>query len=311
MENLEIHRFPVSGESGGGQRLDQFLAARLHNLSRSSIQRLIKDAMVFVDDQPAKSKLKLAAGNIVLIKVPPPPPPTVVQPQAIPLEILYEDEDLLVVNKAPGIVVHPAAGNSDGTLVNALLHHCRGRLSGLGGAQRPGIVHRLDKDTSGCLVAAKTDLAHQEISRQFADRETTKIYRCVVQGIPCPSSGKIENHIGRHPVNRQKMAVLTPPMGKLAVTDFEVLREGREGKNAWSLVECRLHTGRTHQIRVHMKSLGCPILGDPIYAQPSRQKPAAPRLLLHACQLGFTHPTSGEDLCFTAPLPEAFLPYSR
>ena len=233
-----------------------------------------------------------------------------VEPQAIPLEVIYEDKDFIVINKESGIVVHPAFGNHDGTLVNALLHHCHGELSGIGGVQRPGIVHRLDKDTSGCLVAAKNDIAHQEISRQFADRETTKIYHCVVQGIPSPPSGRIENQIGRHPVNRQKMAVVEAPAGKRAVTDYKVLRKSSASKAQWAFTECHLHTGRTHQIRVHMKSLGCPILGDEIYAQPPRQQPSAPRLLLHASQLGFTHPSSKEALSFTAPLPEAFSPYS-
>jgi 23S rRNA pseudouridine1911/1915/1917 synthase len=305
-EYSETHQFLVSGASGEGLRLDQFLAKQLCHLSRSRIQQLIKDNMVFVDGQVAKPKLKLASGDTITVKVPEPVPLTAVRPQAIALDVVYEDEDLLVINKASGIVVHPAAGNPEGTLVNALLHHCQGELSGIGGVLRPGIIHRLDKDTSGCLVAAKNDLAHQRISRQFADRETTKIYHCVVQGIPSPPQGTIENHIGRHPVNRQKMAVVDPPKGKTAVTRYKILSQSTTGKDPWSLVQCQLHTGRTHQIRVHMKSLGCPILGDEIYAQPSRQQPAATRLLLHASQLGFTHPTTGEKLSFTAPLPGAF-----
>lgn len=309
-EYLETHQFLVSGESGGGLRLDQFLAKQLCHLSRSRIQQLIKDNMVFVDNRPAKPKLKLAPGNTVIVNIPEPLPLTAVEPQAISLEVVYEDEDLVVINKASGMVVHPAAGNPDGTLVNALLHHCQGELSGIGGVLRPGIIHRLDKDTSGCLVAAKNDLTHQGISRQFADRETTKTYHCVVQGIPSPPQGTVENHIGRHPVNRQKMAVVDPPKGKIAVTGYKILSQSTAGKDHWSLVECQLHTGRTHQIRVHMKSLGCPILGDEIYSQPSRQQPAVSRLLLHASQLGFTHPATGEKLSFTAPLPEAFEPFT-
>jgi len=287
-------------------RLDQFLTKQLDHLSRSRIQQLIKDNTVLVDGEKTKPKLKLVLGNEILVEVPDPIPLASVEPQAIPLDVLYEDEDFIIVNKESGMVVHPAAGNPDGTLVNALLHHCQGELSGIGGVQRPGIVHRLDKDTSGCMVAAKNDLAHQEISRQFADRETTKIYHCVVQGIPSPTQGKIENQIGRHPVNRQKMSVLEPPAGKVAITDYKILESSSKDKTKWALIECHLHTGRTHQIRVHMKSLGCPILGDVIYSQPSRQNPSVSRLLLHASQLGFTHPRTKEPLTFTAPTPEAF-----
>jgi len=310
IENSEKYRFLVAEESGAGLRLDHFLTNRLKHLSRSRIQQLIKDNTVLVDGMTAKPKLKLAVGNEITVEVPDPVPLVAVEPQPIPLDVLYEDGDFIVVNKASGLVVHPAAGNPDGTLVNALLHHCRGELSGIGGMQRPGIVHRLDKDTSGCLVVAKNDLAHQEISRQFADRKTTKIYHCVVQGIPSPLKGKIENQIGRHAVNRQKMAVLDPPAGKLAITDYKVLGKCSDDKSKWAFIECHLHTGRTHQIRVHMKSLGCPILGDEIYAQPSRQTIATDRLLLHASRLGFTHPTSSEPLSFTAPLPEAFAQFT-
>ncbi len=308
--NSEKYRFSVSEKADVGLRLDQFLVNHLNVLSRSRVQQLIKDNTVLVDGNTAKAKLKLTIGNEVLVEIPEPRTMDEVEPQEIALDVVYEDDDLIVINKTSGMVVHPAAGNPDGTLVNALLYHCQGELSGIGGVQRPGIIHRLDKDTSGCLVAAKNDLAHQEISRQFADRETTKIYHCVVENIPSSRSGRIENQIGRHPVNRKKMAVLTPPAGKRALTEYKVLGESTESKASWALVECRLHTGRTHQIRVHMKSLGCPILGDEIYAQPSRQKPRAPRLLLHASQLGFTHPRSKEALTFTSPLPEAFSPFT-
>ena len=304
------YQFLVSEELGEGLRLDHFLTDCLQDLSRSRLQQLIRENRVLVDGVTAKPKLKLAAGNEITVEVPEPVPLEKIEPQAIPLDVLYEDEDLIVINKESGLVVHPAAGNADGTLVNALLHHCQGELSGIGGVQRPGIVHRLDKDTSGCLVAAKNDRAHREISRQFADRETTKIYLCIVQGTPSPPRGRIENRLGRHQVNRQKMAVLDPPAGKLAVTDYRVLSNCSDDDNNWALVECHLHTGRTHQIRVHMKSLGCPILGDKIYAQPSRQNLASSRLLLHASRLEFTHPGSGEPLSFTSPLPEAFTPFS-
>ena len=308
-KNSEKYRFLITENSGDQLRLDQFLSNQLKNHSRSRIQQLIKDNTVLVNGFTAKPKLKLSAGNEVIVEIPEATPLLEVEPQPIPLNVIYEDDDFIVINKASGMVVHPAAGNPDGTLVNALLHHCEGNLSGIGGVMRPGIVHRLDKDTSGCLVSAKNDLAHQEISRQFADRETTKIYHCVVQNIPSQASGRIENRIGRHPVNRQKMTVLEAPKGKLAITDYKILNESSKGKNTWAYVECRLHTGRTHQIRVHMKSLGCPIIGDEIYAQPSRQNPKSSRLLLHASQLGFTHPASKEPLSFTAPLPDAFSPY--
>ncbi len=309
MEGGEKHQFLISKESGAGLRLDHFLTAQLQHLSRSRLQQLIRDGRVLIDGKPSKPKFKLLAGKQITVEVPAPVPMAEIEAQPIPLEVIYEDKDFIVINKAHGLVVHPAAGNPDGTLVNALLHHCQGQLSGIGGVQRPGIVHRLDKDTSGCLVAAKNDQAHQEISRQFADRETTKIYHCVVQGIPVHPDGRIENQIGRHPVSRQKMAVLEAPKGKRAVTDYKILRCSSDNETSWAYIRCHLHTGRTHQIRVHMKSLGCPILGDEIYAQPSRQKPAVPRLLLHARQLGFTHPRTKEPLSFTAPLPEAFSAY--
>ncbi|MFK5920712.1 MAG: RluA family pseudouridine synthase [Verrucomicrobiota bacterium] len=316
MDESTEYQFLISSKSGAGDRLDRFLAAQLAHLSRSRLQQLIRDENVQVDGQTSKPKARLTPGSTVSVSIPAPVPLAEVEPQDIPLQVIYEDQDFIVINKAHGIVVHPAAGNPDGTLVNALLHHCQGELSGIGGVQRPGIVHRLDKDTSGCLVAAKNDAAHQEISRQFADRETTKIYHCVVQGIPVRNNGSIENHIGRHPVNRQKMAVLEAPKGKHAHTDYKILRTSKDDADqndkqpAWALIECHLHTGRTHQIRVHMKSLSCPILGDEIYAQISRQQPKVERMLLHASHLGFTHPRSKEALTFTAPLPKAFSAYS-
>lgn len=314
------YRFVISTESGAGTRLDRFLTDQVRDLSRSRLQQLIKDGNVLVDGSSVKPKLKLTAAQVVTVEIPEAVPFEQVAAQDIPLEVIFEDRDFIVINKAHGMVVHPAAGNADGTLVNALLHHCHGELSGIGGIQRPGIVHRLDKDTSGCLVAAKNDVAHQEISRQFADRETTKIYHCVVQGIPAPAAGRVANQIGRHPVNRQKMAVLEAGKGKSAITDYKILTSSTQraseapdidhDQSTWAYVQCRLHTGRTHQIRVHMKSLGCPILGDVIYSQPSRQLPQVERMLLHARQLGFTHPRSKEQLTFTSPLPEAFHPFS-
>lgn len=291
-----------------GARLDKVLADVFPDLSRSRLQDLIRDGHVSVAGRPVtKPRHPLAAGDAIRIEIPP-PTPSVAAAQDIPLDILHEDEHLIVLNKPAGLVVHPAAGNADGTLVNALLHHCRGQLSGIGGVERPGIVHRLDKETSGCLVAAKTDAAHQELARQFADRETEKTYLCVVQGVPSSPHGLIENRIGRHPVNRQKMAVRPEPHGKEAVTGYTVLHT--DPRSTWALVRCDLHTGRTHQIRVHMKeSLGCPILGDEIYAQPTRQSEQPGRLMLHARRLAFTHPITGRRMAFESPLPPAFTPY--
>ncbi len=284
-------------------RLDRFLADRLPGLSRARVQSLIRDGSITIDDRQTKPKHLLSAGETVRVTIPEPAAEELI-PQDIPLDVLFEDEHLIVLNKPHGLVVHPAAGNPDGTLVNALLYHCD-TLSTAGEADRPGIVHRLDKDTSGCLVAAKSDTAYHKLVEGFAGREMTKIYLAVVEGRPAHDSGRIENRIGRNPNDRQKMAILPPPAGKSAVTDYEV----RNPRQDASLVECRLHTGRTHQIRVHMKSLGTPILGDPIYARPARQKVAASRLMLHAWKLGFPHPVSGEAMQFESEPPAAFDPW--
>lgn len=296
-------------DSQVGARLDKVLADCCPDLSRSRLQTLIKEGQVTVAGKVVtKPRQALEAGENLVVRIPP-ATPTEILAQDIPLTVLFEDSDLIVIDKPAGLVVHPGAGNWDGTLVNALLHHCHGQLSGIGGVERPGIVHRLDKETSGCLVAAKTDPAHQELSRQFADRETKKAYYCVVQGVPSEPSGRIENRIGRHPINRQRMSVRPAPQGKEAITDYEVMHRA-SADDGWALIRCVIHTGRTHQIRVHMKeSLHCPILGDEIYAQVSRQSEQPGRLLLHAHQLSFTHPTSGEEVRFESSLPEAFSPY--
>jgi len=205
------------------ERLDAFLASRLPDLSRSRIQALIREQYIIVNDEPAKPRDAVKSGDRIAIALPE-AVPLDAAPQDIPLDILYEDDDLLVLNKEPGMVVHPAPGNPDGTLVNALLHHCRGKLSGIGGVERPGIVHRLDKDTSGCLVVAKSDPAHQSLVTQFSERSTMeKIYLAVTQGVPAPAKDTIFTHIGRHPVNRQKLAVVNPPGGKAAITAYEIL----------------------------------------------------------------------------------------
>jgi 23S rRNA pseudouridine1911/1915/1917 synthase len=291
----------ISAE-GNHDRLDAYLAAKLPDLSRSRIQALIREQHILLNGKPAKPRDSVKSGDSVSLALPE-AVPDIAAPQDIPLDILYEDDHILVLHKEHGIVVHPAPGNPDGTLVNALLHHCKGQLSGIGGVERPGIVHRLDKDTSGCLVVAKTDIAHQSLSTQFSERSTMeKLYLAVTHGIPAKEKDTIFTHIGRHPVNRQKMAVVNPPGGKTAITDYETLATDHATKTA--LVLCHLHTGRTHQIRVHLHHLGTPILGDPIYGK--KHELPTPRLLLHAWQLTFNHPVSGKKLHFTAPPPDDF-----
>ena len=293
----------LSNPNDVGRRLDAVLAEHVPELSRSRIQALIKAGHVHVQGEPSvKARMPVHLGMDVMIEVPDAQPSTA-KAEAMDLDILFEDDHLLVLNKASGLVVHPGAGHGSGTLVNALLAHC-GSLSTIGGVERPGIVHRLDKDTSGCMVIAKNDLAHQELSRQFADRETRKHYLAVVRGRPANASGRVENHLGRHPVNRQKMAVVDAKRGKPAVTDYEV---GPTQSGA-SLVLCRLHTGRTHQIRVHCHSLGHPLLGDAIYGKTTKQGYDG-RLLLHAWLLGFRHPVSKEWMSWSSDIPSAFAPW--
>ena len=284
-------------------RLDAYLASQLTEHSRSRLQTLVKDGHILVNDRPAKPKQALNPGDLVSVTIPEPVALELV-PQDIPLDILHEDEDLIILNKAHGMVVHPAAGNPDGTLVNALLHHCGDQLAGINGVERPGIVHRLDKDTSGCIVVAKTDRAMKSLLTQFAERETTtKIYYAVTARPPLKDADTVFTNIGRHPVNRQQMAVVDPGSGKAAITDYEVLSQQGDGT---CLVKCTLHTGRTHQIRVHLKHVGAPILCDPIYWKSSKSLPNTDRLMLHARQLGFQHPTTDEEVLFTAPFPTEF-----
>ncbi len=284
------------------RRLDRFLADRLPELSRSRVQQLIRSGHITVGGVVPKAKLPVEPGMTVCVEIPP-PRPAHARPQDLPLKILHADADLAVIDKAPGMVVHPGAGNPDGTLVNALLHHFQG-LSSIGGVERPGIVHRLDKETSGCLVVAFNNPAHEALSNQFSDRTVGKQYLAVVAGPPARESGTIESRIGRNPGNRQKMTVLDPPAGKTAVTRFRVL--GRHRNSA--LVLCDLLTGRTHQIRVHLKSIGHPLLGDTIYGR-SVAEHSVDRLMLHAWRLAFVHPGSGEKLRFEADIPPAFTPW--
>jgi 23S rRNA pseudouridine1911/1915/1917 synthase len=289
--------------SGAGERIDRYLAERLPELSRGRLQALIKDGHITLNGRQTKPRQSLAVGDEIAVELPEETSPAPVA-QAIPLTILHEDEALIVIDKPHGIVVHPAAGNPDGTLVNAFLHHCP-EIASAGDPERPGIVHRLDKDTSGCLVGAKTPEAHTALVSAFSERRVRKLYLTAVDGCPPHDAGRVENQIARSPHDRQKMAVVPPPAGKLAITEYRV----RSRVDATALVECDLHTGRTHQIRVHMKSLGCPVLGDPIYAKPARQSRRVPRLMLHAWKLAFTHPISGQDVAFEATPPEVFSPW--
>ena len=273
-----------------GSRLDVFLTAGvLAHLSRSRVQALIRDGHVLLNRlPPSKPGATLRAADLISWEEPAAVPVELVAEQ-MNLSILHEDGDLLVLDKPAGLVTHPGPGNEEHTLVNALLAHCP-LLSGIGGEQRPGIVHRLDKDTSGCLVVAKNDFAHRSLSAQFADRTTGKRYLAIVRGVPRLRSGTIREPIGRHPVDRKKMTVVPPPRGRLAVTEYKVRRLLPD--HGAALVECGLLTGRTHQIRVHMRHLGYPILGDALYGGP---RPPA-RQMLHAWKLGFTHPRTEEPL---------------
>ena len=298
------------------QRIDQFLTARLTDLSRSKIQALLKSGDILLNGKIAKAKQTITSGDTISVSIPEDNVAAENLPQDIPLKVLFEDEHIIVIDKASGMVVHPAAGNADGTLVNALLFHCKGNLSGMNGVQddenaidikRPGIVHRLDKDTSGCMVVAKTDASHRSLAAQFASRTNEKRYLTVVQSKPNKEKDTIFTHIGRHPVNRMKMTVVNPGSGKSAITDYRILHTADDGT---SLVLCDLHTGRTHQIRVHMVHLGTPILGDPIYAKPARQPSQPGRLMLHAWQLVIDHPQTGERLAFQADIPDEYLPWT-
>jgi len=277
------------------ERLDLFLVRRLPDLSRSYAQRLIADGQVTVDGTARKANYKLRGGEEIACTMPPAEEIEICA-EDIPLDILYEDADIIVVNKARGMVVHPAAGIYTGTLVNALLWHCHD-LSGINGALRPGIVHRLDKDTSGVMVAAKNDMAHHYLARQIRDKDARREYRAIVHGNIVPRAGVITGDIGRHPTDRKKMAIVREN-GKPATTHFEVL----ERFGSYTYVSCRLETGRTHQIRVHMTSIGHPLVGDPKYT--AKKNPfAIVGQALHSLSLSLTHPRTGTEMTFTAPLP--------
>jgi 23S rRNA pseudouridine1911/1915/1917 synthase len=294
----------ITEQSDIGQRLDKHLTGRFTDLSRSRLQDLIRDGHVTLNGRAAKASVSLKPGDAISLVIPEVAAVEMVA-QDIPLEILFEDKDILVLNKPPGLVVHPAAGNPDGTLVNALLHHCDD-LSGIGGEMRPGIVHRLDKDTSGCMVVAKNDIAHRRLSEAFAERRMSKIYLAAINGVPKDKSARIQNLIGRHPVDRKRMAILYDGAGKEAITEWEQLSIYKDT----ALIRCKLLTGRTHQIRVHMKEgLGFPILGDPIYGHPSRQKIPTTRLMLHAWKLSLHHPIHDQPMNFEATVPAEYGPW--
>jgi len=302
-----------------GQRLDQALARLEPELSRAAAQRLIAQGLCLLNGEPGEKSSRVAAGDRLSVTLPPAVPPDLVA-EDIPLDVVYEDGDLIVVNKPAGMVVHPAAGNPRGTLVNALLAHCHD-LSGIGGELRPGIVHRLDKETSGLLVAAKSDRAHRDLARQIASRSAKRTYWGLVWDVPEPTTGEVSAPIARHPRHRQMMGIV--PGGREAVTSYRVLETFRVGSpggkrgQTISLVELQLQTGRTHQIRVHMAHIGHPVIGDPLYGRqrqlPQQTPPALAEALaalqgqaLHALRLSFVHPITRQALSFEARLPDDF-----
>jgi 23S rRNA pseudouridine1911/1915/1917 synthase len=288
---------------GKGERLDRWLADQLHDLSRSRLQKLIEQGQVWVNGQVCTSKkIVVQAGDRVHLAIPDPRPLNL-QPESIPLEILYEDQDLLILNKPAGMVVHPAPGHDSGTLVHALLAHCE-HLAGIGGVQRPGIVHRLDRDTSGAIAIAKTDQAHQSLQSQLKAKTAQREYLAIVYGSPKAESGTIDLPIGRHPVERKKMAIVPLEKGgRQAVTHWQV----RERLGNYALMQFRLETGRTHQIRVHSAQIGHPIIGDPVYGSGRSIGVNLTGQVLHAWKLKLQHPSSGELIEAIAPLPKDFL----
>lgn len=301
---MEQREFIVEQETAG-QRIDRFLGGEDTGLSRSALQALVAEGHVQCNGKAVVKSLKLKAGDTVLLEIPDAKPIEAV-PQDIPLDIVYEDAHLLVVNKPKGMVVHPAPGNPDGTLVNALLYHCGGSLSGIGGAIRPGIVHRIDKDTSGLLVVAKDDAAHIGLSQQMAVHSVQRVYQAVCYGGFAEDQGFVEGYLGRSSLDRKKMAVQPAgaPHGKYAYTGYQVLE--RLGNYTW--IACRLKTGRTHQIRVHMASIGHPLAGDAVYG-PRDVIKSLEGQCLHAKTLGFVHPITGEAMQFDSPLPEYFVKF--
>ncbi len=298
----EIFIFRVEEEKAG-LRLDHFLKEKLPEFTRSRIQKLIEEGNVTLDLKRPKASQKVRGGQRIIVKIPP-EEPLALKPEEVPFEILYEDEDLAVIYKPAGIVVHPAPGHREGTLVHGLLKKLKD-LSGIGGKLRPGIVHRLDKDTSGLMLVAKNDTAHQALVKAFKDRKIQKQYLAILYGKITPTQGKIESSIGRHPLHRKKMAVVKG--GKEAITHYEVLRYFKKA----SLVLAKPVTGRTHQLRVHFSFLGHPILGDPLYGGLKPDLPKPERLMLHARSISFEHPCTGKIFSFTKEPPEDFEKYIK
>ena len=297
------HIFTVSNENAG-ERIDKFICANCEINSRSAVQKLLDSDQVTVDGKPVSKNYKVRSGDRISLVIPEPKELEVVA-ENIPLDIRYEDEDLLVVNKSKGMVVHPAAGNYDGTLVNALLHHCKGSLSGINAVIRPGIVHRIDKDTSGLLIVAKNDFAHINLAEQIKVHSFTREYQSVVYGKIKSTNGTVDAPIGRHPVDRKKMTVTTKN-SKHAITHYEVIDEYRD----FTHLRLRLETGRTHQIRVHMSYIGHPVAGDPVYG-PKSVIGYLNGQCLHAGKIGFKHPRSGKYIEIESELPDYFTDFLR
>ena len=283
----------------GGERIDKYLSEQLEDMTRSHIQKLIKENMVRVNGMTVKSNFKLSASDQIEVEIPELKEPDIL-PENIPLDILYEDQDILVVNKPKGMVVHPAPGHYTGTLVNAIMYHCKDNLSGINGVLRPGIVHRIDMDTTGSLLICKNDRAHQALAEQLKEHSITRKYHAIVHGRLKEDEGTIDKPIGRHPIDRKKMSVHCTN-GREAITHYRVLKRFQQ----FTYIECQLETGRTHQIRVHMSSIGHPILGDQIYG-PAKCPYKLQGQTLHAKVLGITHPITGEYMEFDAPLPDYF-----
>lgn len=291
--------FPLTVPEAG--RADSLIAAGLDGVTRSAAQKWLEEGRVTLNGAPVKKNARLSPGDVLLI-APPQPEDVDLIPQDIPLDIVYEDSDVIVVNKPVGMVVHPAPGHPDSTLVNALLYHCKDSLSGINGERRPGIVHRIDRDTSGLLIAAKNDRAHLALAAQLQDHSLFRQYHAVVLGGFREEQGTVNAPISRHPTDRKRMAVCRPGEGREAVTHWQVV----DSRGGYSHITCRLETGRTHQIRVHMAHLGHPLLGDPVYGT-KKPFPGLEGQCLHAARLTFTHPSTNEVMAVEAPLPEWFL----
>lgn len=293
-----IRQFSVS-EEDAGVRIDRYLSDQYQEVSRSYLQKLLKDEAVLVGGKPVKSNYKVNAGDNIELSMPEAVEPEI-EAEELNLDVLYEDKDIIIINKPKGMVVHPAAGHYSGTLVNGLMAHCRQDLSGINGIMRPGIVHRIDMDTTGVLIACKNDMAHNSIAEQLKEHSITRKYYAIVHGILKDDEGTINAPIGRHPVDRKKMSI-NEKNGREAVTHYRVLERFQQ----FTYVECQLETGRTHQIRVHMASIGHPLLGDAVYG-PAKSPFRLQGQTLHAGVLGIIHPRSGEYMEFTAPLPDYF-----